>query len=192
LTPPELEAAIRELQDRQAIHDCLARYARAVDRLDRDLLISVYHEDATDDHGMFVGSPEELADWALPMHAAAQLSTQHRVTNVTIDLDGDVAHVESYWMYAGMNREGAPFGMCGGRYIDRFEKRGGRWAIAARVCLRDWAVRSEVVESLDQTALTAATLAPDMAELLRSGPQPSRDRADPSYQRPLAARTREA
>ena len=33
----QIERAVRELQDRQAIYDCLMRYSRAVDRLDREL-----------------------------------------------------------------------------------------------------------------------------------------------------------
>ena len=37
-----------------------------------------------------------------------------------------------------MNRQGQPLTMGGGRYVDRLEQRDGRWAIAARVCLRDW------------------------------------------------------
>jgi hypothetical protein len=31
------------------------RYSRGIDRLDRDMLLSAYHPDAIDDHGMFVG-----------------------------------------------------------------------------------------------------------------------------------------
>jgi ketosteroid isomerase-like protein len=192
MTPDELEAAVRELQDRQAINDCLMTYSRAVDRLDRELLLSVYHEDAVDDHGMFVGTREEFADWALPMHEAAQMSTQHCILNYTVELDGDVAHVESYWMFIGLNRRGRPLSVCGGRYLDRFEKRDGRWAIAARICVRDWAPLPEPPEVLDQAAMTSATLTPEGAELARSGPQISRDRNDPSYQRPLPVRTPQA
>ena len=65
----ELATAVRALQDRQEIHNCIIRYSRGVDRLDRELLLSVYHPDAIDDHGMFVGGPEEFADWALAMHS---------------------------------------------------------------------------------------------------------------------------
>lgn len=190
MTHAELESAVRELHDRQAIVDCLMTYARAVDRLDRELLLSVYHEDAIDDHGMFVGTRGEFADWALPMHEATQLSTQHCILNHTVELDGEVAHTETYWMLVGMNRRGTPYTMVGGRYLDRFEKRHGRWAIAARICVRDWAQLSERPEVLDQTAMTSAALTPEMAELARSGPQVSRDRDDPSYQRPLPVRTR--
>ena len=76
------------------------------------------------------------------MHSATHLSHQHCLFNHFCDLDGDVAHTETYYMFVGMNREGEPLVMSGGRYIDRFEKRDGRWAVAARLCVRDWAPRA--------------------------------------------------
>lgn len=186
MSPEELERAVVELQDRQAIHDCLMTYSRGIDRLDRDLLLSVYHEDAVDDHGVFVGSPEEFADWAIAMHTATHLSHQHCVLNYTCDLDGDVAHTETYYMFVGMNRSGTPLAMSGGRYLDRLEKRNGRWAIAARVCVRDWAPLTEIPETLDQAAMTVVSgLDERTKELMRTGAQPRRDRDDASYQRPL-------
>jgi ketosteroid isomerase-like protein len=186
MTPDELERAVVELQDRQAIHDLLMRYSRGVDRLDRELLVSCYHPDAIDDHGVFVGGPEEFADWAIAMHTATHLSHQHCVLNYTVDLDGDVGHTESYYMFAGMNREGTPLAVSGGRYVDRLEKRDGRWAIVARVCVRDWAPLAEVPESLDASAMTVVKgLDATTVDLMRSGAQPARDRSDVSYARPL-------
>jgi ketosteroid isomerase-like protein len=186
LTMDQLRGAVAELQDRQAIHDCLMTYSRAVDRLDRELLLSVYHDDAIDDHGVFVGTPTEFADWVIPMHTATHLSHQHCLFNSTVDLDGDVAHTETYYMFVGMNRQGTPMAMSGGRYLDRFEKRDGRWAIAARVCVRDWAPLTEIPEVLDQAAMTVVKDLPEaIKELMRSGAQPSRDRNDVSYDRPL-------
>lgn len=182
----EIEKSLQILQDRQAIHDCLMNYSRGVDRLDRELLLSVYHPDAIDDHGVFVGTPTEFVDWVVDMHTKTHLSHQHAIFNYTCDLDGDVAHTEAYYMFIGMNREGKPLTMSGGRYMDRFEKRDGRWAIAARVCIRDWAPLDEIPESLDQSRMTAVkNLPPAIIELMRTGPQPSRDVQDPSYQRPL-------
>jgi ketosteroid isomerase-like protein len=189
MTLEELEATVRQLQDRQEIHDCLMTYSRAVDRLDRELLLSVYHEDAVDDHGVFVGTPEQFVDWVIPMHTSTHLSHQHCIFNYTIDLQGDVAHTEAYYMFVGLNRAGTPFGMSGGRYLDRFEKRNGRWAIAARICVRDWAPLGEIPETLDQAAMTAVPLTPEIATLVRAGAQISRDRSDPSYLRPLPARS---
>ncbi|MBW0103449.1 nuclear transport factor 2 family protein [Pseudonocardia sp. KRD-291] len=186
MTPEELERAVVELRDRQAIHDCLMTYSRAIDRLDRELLLSVYHPDAIDDHGVFVGSAEEFADWAIDMHTKTHLSHQHCVFNCTVDLRGDVAHTESYYMFVGMNRAGEPLAMSGGRYVDRLEKRDGRWAIAARVCVRDWAPLDEIPASLDASAMTVVKDLDDRTvQLMRSGAQPRRDRSDVSYRRPL-------
>ena len=39
-----------ELADREAIRDCLYRYARGMDRCDEEMLRSAYWEDALDDH----------------------------------------------------------------------------------------------------------------------------------------------
>jgi hypothetical protein len=170
----ELETMVRELWDKQAIRDCLMRYCRAVDRLDRELLITVYHEDAIDDHGVFVGDREAFADWVMALHSRAQLATQHIITNHNCELDGDVAHAETYWLFASMNTQGAPLTLSGGRYIDRFERRDGRWAIALRKCVADW-----------RGAPGESWLPPEIAEALNSGAPPSRDRSDPSYDRPL-------
>ena len=52
-----LAAEVRELRDRQDILDCLTRYSRGLDRHDSELLASVYHGDAVDHHGEFVGPP---------------------------------------------------------------------------------------------------------------------------------------
>lgn len=40
---PELERRLENLLDRQAILDCIHRYCRGVDRMDRQLTLSVYH-----------------------------------------------------------------------------------------------------------------------------------------------------
>jgi hypothetical protein len=186
MTPEELERTVTELADRQAIRDVLMTYSRGIDRLDRELLLSVYHADAVDDHGVFVGSPAEFADWAIAMHTATHLSHQHCIFNVSVDLDGDVAHTEAYYMFVGMNRAGAPLAMTGGRYLDRMEKRAGRWAIAARVCVRDWAPLDQVPETMDPAAMTAVKdLDERTRDLMRAGARPRRDRRDVSYQRPL-------
>jgi SnoaL-like domain len=186
MTPEELERTVTELADRQAIRDVLMAYSRGIDRLDRELLISLYHEDAIDDHGVFVGTREEFADWAIAMHTATHLSHQHCIFNFTCDLDGNVAHTETYYMFVGMNRTGTPMAMSGGRYIDRLEKRDGRWAIVARVCVRDWAPLDEIPKVMDQAAMTVVkNLSEQTKQLMRTGSQPSRDHSDVSYQRPL-------
>lgn len=178
------ERAVRVLTDRLAISDCLSRYARGIDRLDRQLLLSVYHPDAVDDHGKFVGGPADFVDWALEMHQRLHVSHQHLILNHTCDIDGDVAHTETYYLFLGLNRSGPPWSMTGGRYLDRFERRDGHWAIARRLCLRDWAAVDQTVDPAQMTTLTSTftSLPEPVRELLRSGPQSRRDGSDPSYQ----------
>jgi len=181
------EQRLQRLEDREAIRDCLSRYSRGVDRLDRELLISAYHPDAIDDHGKFIGSPEDFADWAFAMHSAAHLAHQHAIFNQFVELDGDTAHAESYFMFVGVNREGPPVSMSGGRYIDRFEKRAGVWGIATRLCIRDWALSDHRLDLDDLSSFTATSqlLSPEIRQFMNGGPKPRRDERDPSYLRPL-------
>jgi hypothetical protein len=181
------EQRLTRLEDREAIRDCLSRYSRGVDRLDRALLLSAYHPDAIDDHGKFIGSPEELADMEFAMHSSAHLAHQHAIFNQCVDLEGDTAHAESYFMFVGVNREGPPVSVSGGRYIDRFEKRVGVWGIARRLCIRDWALVDHQLDPSDLSSFTATShlLTPEVREFMNAGPAPTRDRSDPSYLRPL-------
>ena len=65
-----LKQRLQHLLDRQEIYDCLVRYCRGVDRLDSELILSAYHPDAIDDHGMFVGSPQEFANFFINFHSS--------------------------------------------------------------------------------------------------------------------------
>lgn len=169
-----LERKLRHLVDRQEIHDVILRYCRGVDRLDRELILSAYHSDAIDDHGLFVGGPEAFAAYFSAFHASQQSATQHIVTNHSCELDGDTAHCETYWLFAAMNREGPALSLGGGRYIDRMERRGGRWAIAQRKCLYDW-----------QGVPGDYDLGPEQVKAMLGAGPATRDRQDPSYERPL-------
>jgi hypothetical protein len=170
----ELEKMVRELHDRQAIRDVLANYSRGLDRMDRDLLLSCYHADALDDHGAFVGGREDFWAWADPSHLQYYRTHQHALTNHTCTLDGDVAHTETYWMFAGMTHDGEALTLFGGRYLDRLEKRAGRWAIAARKCVLEW--WGSPIEGAVTEEWRAAFAA---------GGRVAKDRTDCSYERPL-------
>lgn len=172
----EQQLILTELADRQQILDCIHRYCRGVDRLDRELVLSVYHPDAIDDHGVFVGPRDAFVDWAFAYHREHQISHHHMVFNHSAELDGDTAHSETYWLFFGENRS-KPNTLAVGRYLDRFEKRHGRWAIAARVCI------SECVNELTESVLPEA-----YRRLLMSNGESSRARIDRSYERPLQPR----
>src|SRR4051812_28728206 len=44
---------------------------------------------------------------------------QRCIVNTTCELDGDVAHTETYYMFVAMNRTGQPLTMSGGRHRSR-------------------------------------------------------------------------
>lgn len=170
-------AKFQALVDRQEIYDCLTRYTRGVDRLDGDLILSAYHPDAKDDHGAFVGSPQEFVDWVIDLHRTGQLKTMHMISNHRCELVGDTAHTETYCMYYGYNRN-ETIDVVGNRYIDRFEKRNGEWRIADRICVVEW------LAALTMGDLETSVVGPLQAELMNNAPT-GRDKGDVSYNRPL-------
>jgi ketosteroid isomerase-like protein len=172
---PDMIAYIREAADRRAILDCIYRYTRGIDRADRGLMLSAYHEDAKDEHGVANLGADSFVDWAIKWHGEFQTRHQHIVTNHIVELNGDIAHGETYYTFWGINREGPPT-LAFGRYIDRFEKRDGRWAIAPRVCV------NEVVGNF-----SLADVPPQWRHELESTGPNRRDRGDISYQRPLVS-----
>jgi hypothetical protein len=163
----------QELLDRQAIRDCLTAYCRGMDRRDLELAVSCYHPDGVDDHGQIVADPETFVAWADGTHAHVAV-TQHMITNHTCEIDGDVAHAETYWFAANKHLNSEAVTLCGGRYIDRLERRGGQWRIAVRKCTVEWG-GTPVADPLPQEALKAHSVAGRY----------TRDRADPSYSRPF-------
>ena len=127
------DVTMETIVDRAQFPDGVHRYTRGMDRLDRELARSAYHDDAVDDHGGFVATVEEFLDWAFDYHAK-QIRHQHYVSNHSVELDDDTAHAETYYTFVGTDRdETKPVEIVGGRYLDRFERRDGRWAIAAGV-----------------------------------------------------------
>ena len=169
---------LQELVDRADILDCVNRYCRGMDRLDRELARSAYHDGAIDDHLAYSGPVDGFLDWAFEYHGG-QVRHQHYITNHLVELDGDVAHGETYYLFVGTQADdGAPLTVSGGRYVDRFERRDGRWAIADRVCLVEW--MSELPSLLTGDARAFTTMFASIA----------RDRTDASYDRPLVVEAR--
>jgi hypothetical protein len=170
------QGRLKRLLDRQDILDCLIRFSRGMDRLDRALFLSAFHPDAVIAAGDFVGDPVELYDWAASLHERGQVATHHNLLNHSCDIDGDAAHTETYYLFVGRNRDETNW-MAGGRYIDRLERRDGAWRIAIRTNAIEWS------GNVPTMPLPFA----EVADIHGNG-APSRSRADPSYQRPLVNR----
>jgi hypothetical protein len=162
------------LLDRQAILDCVTAYTRGLDRLDAELIVSAYHPDAMDDHGMIVAGPGPFAEWAVDMHRRDTAGTLHYQATHSCEIDGDVAHAETYWLGAVRHGGGEGLTFAGGRWLDRLERRGGQWKIVVRKCIPEWS-GTPLLQPMNEIS----------RELQKLSPRPARDRTDPSYERPL-------
>jgi len=127
-----LEAGMARLLDRQAIYDCIARTSRGNDRFDIDLITGSYHEDGVHELGSRKISGQEYGEHANHAHRAMCMANLHNVTMHSCEIDGDVAHAESYVIGLFLDNDGETSRMLAGRYIDRLERRDGEWRIALR------------------------------------------------------------
>ncbi|SFR91671.1 nuclear transport factor 2 family protein [Sphingomonas jatrophae] len=129
---------MQELLDRIALADLVALYCRGCDRRDFALVRSLYHDDAIDDHGaMFRGGPDEFVAW-LPTAMAPWELTVHSITNSLFAIQGDKAegehHVRAYHRTHGERRREY---VVHGRYLDRYERRDGKWKFIHRSLVFD-------------------------------------------------------
>ncbi len=156
---------LEELLAKQEIRDQLSRYCHALDRMDKPMARAVWHDDGTAHYlEMFEGTGHGFVDWVWDSHARMECHS-HQITNVLIQVDGEHARSEAYvtvalWMHpdeAGRRVEI----IARSRYLDRWSRRDGRWAIDQRLHV------------LDQQ--TSRTLEPDE----QAPSQSSRDASDP-------------
>lgn len=168
-----LEAEVRELRDRQAIFDCIKRTSRGNDRFDKDLIVGGYHPDGLHELGQRIIPGSEYGEHANHAHRAIAEVNLHNVTMHLCEIDGDVAHAESYVIGLFADQNGEASRMLAGRYIDRLERRGGEWKIALR--------RATVEVAMEGKAILPNGKSPQGSGYLKG----DRSRTDPSYQRPL-------
>ncbi|XMB66692.1 nuclear transport factor 2 family protein [Mycoplasmatota bacterium zrk1] len=142
-----MEQIVREVWDRQEIEQLMYRHARSLDRMDGELMKSCYWEDAIEEHQdpiypeLFHWNDNALKFVPEAMKGFTALkATQHRISNILIELDGDKATAETYvWAYHvgeenGVDKEG----ILGGRHYFDLEKRDNEWRIKYRLTIFDW------------------------------------------------------
>lgn len=141
-TPEQLQSLI----DKDAIRDVLYRYCRGVDRRDWELLRSVYFDDAFEDHGPVgrCSAPEFVDIMKKRVELGKRTISQHVISNILIDLDGNRARVESYFR-ATVGGDSPDLLTAGGRYIDQFERRNGEWRISHRIAMVEWSHVTELL-----------------------------------------------
>lgn len=175
----QLEARLRALLDRQDIWSVILKYARGIDRLDRDMVRSCYWDDAIDDHHGYVGSPDYFID--VTFAGAREMShvQHHGLSNHSCEIVGDDAHCETYYTFIGNNIR-TPHLLSMGRYIDHLQRRNGEWKYANRVTV----IEKNFILTEYPTDAEICAGDTSMGALLPA----SRDRNDLSYQRPIMPR----
>lgn len=138
------------IEDREAIREIIALYAHAIDRRRWDMMEKLFHADALFGFGPIEGDWQGFVEQAKAVIDPC-LATQHQLGQTIITFaDADTAHCETYMTamhtvpagYATTDvfpDKGKTYSaVIAGRYVDRFERRGGAWRIASRKGLYDW------------------------------------------------------
>lgn len=137
-------------EDREYIRDIIAAYAHAIDRRRWDMMERIFHPDATFGFGPIEGDWRSFVEQARAI-IDPSTATQHQLGQTLIAFDGnDAADTETYMTATQIVPAGYPAtqafpdkgesysAVIAGRYIDRFERRGGEWRIAHRQGVYDW------------------------------------------------------
>ena len=145
----------RALVDREAVREVILRNSRAIDRVDEELLRTVYWPDGWDSHSIFDGSFEDYVPWVIET-LNGMIATHHNVANIMIELDGDDAFTESYFIahHKIKGEDGVDRDMfAAGRYVDHIQRRGDgqhrEWRIKHRRAVFDWDINQPSTSTWD-------------------------------------------
>lgn len=138
---------IAVLLDKQELTELNARWCRAVDRGDLELLLSCYHPDSRDNHGEFAGSGAEFAH-NITQNRQTSGGSHHLLGSQLFEVVGDRATGEVYYDFhgvlAGSHRVYKSFG----RYLDVYERRDGEWRILERTVVGEWRGEIQAVDTV--------------------------------------------
>lgn len=134
------ENSLDDLAAKSEIMRLIHLYPRGLDRLDKALLLTIGHPDATVEFtGMFNGSWAEFVDWLMSAHAV-MLYNRHTIGNVLIQVDGLSAVSETTataHLLVSRPDGDVEERTVHSRYLDRWRCDEGRWTLASRLTLRD-------------------------------------------------------
>lgn len=133
---------IQALVDKHEIVEVIGpRYGRALDWLDEAALKECFHADGWVDYGFFVGNAHDWCAVVLPIERQS-VHRFHYTFNPLVDIHGDRADAESNSVAGARMPNGAGGfnqSFYGSRYLDKLERRDGRWKILERRVLLEFA-----------------------------------------------------
>jgi len=141
----------QELSQRAEIVDALLSYTRGIDRLDKESVISAFHPGAIlNNYGPEPMPIEDFVEYALPSLKQRYSATQHRVSNIRIEIKEDRALVESYVLayHIKSSESSKQLHTFNGRYIDTFALRDAHWKISERFLRNDWSKVDDITEEM--------------------------------------------
>ena len=165
---------LEDLIVKKEIEDLLYIYCRAMDRVDDDLALSVWHEDGT---LQYFDRPVQTIRQFLAYSSPARLTLKshtHAIVNILTKVDGDMAYSESYGISLGQQvpNDGVVIDdIYSGRYLDRWSKRDGKWGLEHRKYIPESYAKTQSPEAWSG-GRAAGGIIPPIAK---------RDRTDPSY-----------
>lgn len=133
---------VAALVAKDAIRDVLHSYCRGLDRMDRALADRVWHPGGTADYGPgYRGSAAGFLDFVWDYHAGFRCHS-HMVSNeiIQLDLPSATAASETYvavWLRTAPQEGFVTDQLHRGRYVDRWSRRDGVWAIDHRTYVGD-------------------------------------------------------
>jgi hypothetical protein len=159
-----MDAALSRMLDEHALRRLAESYARAVDRLDPELLVSLFTPDGVIEadfqfsesslltlvsvapNGMRIAGHDQIR--AIPAMLGQRFKgTWHCVMNQTSTIDRDAAHGETYTLayhlYEPEHGQPMTFDMAI-RYQDRFVRGADSWRFANRRLVVDWTRNTRV------------------------------------------------
>jgi len=128
------------MEDRMMINDLFVRYTTALDAGDVETIVACFTEDGALESpavGVYSGRQgiREFAERFARFHAAGS-QLRHFISNLAMQVDGDVAHATCYLLNV-ITRDGKTELMAPGRYDCRLAKVGGEWLFRHRLVVLD-------------------------------------------------------
>ena len=139
-----LESRVRELEDKDAIHELLMEYGRTLDAGDWDGYSRLFARNGTwtGSFGTATGPAQILAMLKkslgnLPAHDPEHVTSFHLMTNCQIRLAGERATASSRWTNFSRTDDNKLMPRLAGRYEDVLVREDGHWRFLARSAPRD-------------------------------------------------------
>lgn len=128
----KLKEVVANIQDREAIRDCIHRESRGRDRQDSELIASCWWDEGADEHGNVITKAPDYPESANAGHKARYRMTSHHITTSVCEVEGNNAYCESYVLTGLFPIDSDVTTIGFGRYLDQLEKRNGEGRILNR------------------------------------------------------------